>query len=136
MTQAALPLEERVARLEHEMAEVRFMAGRTDREVSDLQAVLNGHTGVLNAIRDDQRDQGRQFAKFEAETRREFADVRAEMRDGFAKVDANFAKVDANFAKVEEKFALLSKGQEAITRLLTKHLGDPDDETPAGGAGE
>lgn len=128
MTQA-LPLEERVATLEHQMAEVRFMAGRTDREVSSLQAVLNGHTGVLNAIREDHRELDKRFATFEAETRREFADVRAEMRDGFA-------KVDENFAKVEKKFELLSKGQERITRLLTKHLDKSEDETPAGGAGE
>ena len=156
MTQA-LPLEDRVAKLEHQMAEVQFMTGRTDREVSDLQAVLNGHTGVLNAIRDDQVDQGKRLARVEAEMRSgfaemrgEFADVRTEMRTGFAKVDANFtrvdanfakvdanfAKVDANFAKVEDKFKVLQQGQARITELLTKRLGESGEEAPSGDGGE
>lgn len=91
------------------------MAGRTDREVSDLQAVLSGHTGVLNAIRQDQHDQGRTIARLEAETRREFADVRAEMRHGFG---------------------TLAKGQEVITQLLNQHLGTPDEESGTGDTGE
>ena len=114
MTQA-LPLEDRVAKLEREMAEVQFMTGRTDREVSDLQAVLNGHTGVLNAIREDQRDQGKRLARVEAEMRSGFADVRAEMRTGFD---------------------TLARGQDQITELLTRHLDEPNDEAQVDGAGE
>jgi hypothetical protein len=63
-----------------------------------------------------------------------FADVRSEMRDGFAKVDANFAKVDANFAKVEDQFRQVRRGQEAITDLLTRHLGEPGEEMQASDA--
>lgn len=105
------------------------MTGRTDQEVSDLQVVLKGHTGVINAIRDDQVDHGKALARVEAGMRTEFADVRAEMRAGFA-------KVDENFAKVEDKFKVLQRGQELITSLLTRHLGAPDDETQTDGAGE
>ncbi len=120
MTQA-LPLEDRVAKLELEMAEVRYVTSKADKDVADFKTVLIGHTGVINAIRDDQVEHGKRLARLEAE-----------VRSGFANVDANFAKVDTNFGKIEEKFELLSKGQEAITQLLSRHLGEPDEETHAG----
>ncbi|HEX6353679.1 hypothetical protein [Actinophytocola sp.] len=65
----------------------------------------------------------------------------------FAKVDKHFDKVDKRFDKlegemrdgfseVEKKFELLHRGQEQITELLTRHLGEPDEETRSGGADE
>jgi chromosome segregation ATPase len=178
-------LEERVSDLETEMAQVRFLATKAESEVSDMQAVLRGHTGVLNAIRKDQVKQGEELAGVKAEVK----SVKAEMHEGFTrvderftrvdekfarvdekfakvdekfaevderfdkvdekfakvderfdkletKVDKGFAKVDKGFAQVEDKFALLHEGQERITELLTQHLGEPDDETSAGGADE
>jgi chromosome segregation ATPase len=146
-------LEERVSDLETEMAEVRFLATKAEREVSDVQTVLRGHTGTLNAIREDQVDQGKELAKVKVEVK----SVRAEMHNGFiridekfakvdenfawvdenfAKVDENFARVDENFAKVERKFELLHRGQDRITDLLTRHLGEWTDETRAGGTDE
>ena len=44
------------------------------------------------------------------------------------------AKVTRLEAKVDEKFEILHKGQKQITELLTRHLGEPDEETRAGGA--
>lgn len=76
-------------------------------EVADWRDALNGHAKTLNAMRKD------------------LVDVRTEMRDGFA-------KVDENFAKVHDKFELLRQGQEAITDLLTRRLGEPDEETRSG----
>ena len=138
MTEQA-QLEERVTKLELEMAEVRYVATKADKDVADFKTVLVGHTGVINAIRNDQVEQGKELAKIKAEVK----SVKAEMREGFAKVDQNFAKVDQNFAKVDEnfakvedKFAQLREGQEKITDLLTKRLGGPDEEMPAGGTGE
>ena len=102
----------RVTRLEHEMAEVRFLATKAEKEVSDCTAVLHGHTGVLNAIREDQVDQGRKLAKLDARLGKVESQVRvgfAEMHDGFARVDAEmhggFARVDQRFADVNEGFA-------------------------------
>ena len=130
----------RVTRLEHEMAEVRFLATKAEKEVSDCTAVLHGHTGVLNAIREDQVDQGRKLAKLDARLGKVESQVRvgfAEMHDGFARVDAEmhggFARVDQQFAEVNEGFArvdaearrnysMLAQGQERITELLTRHI--------------
>jgi hypothetical protein len=120
MTQA-LSLEDRVAELEREMVEVRHMAGRTDREVSDLHVTLKGHTGVLNAIREDQVDQGKKLALVE----NRMGNLERAVHDGFT-------KVDENFAKVEEKFDVLHQGQEQITRLLNRRLGELDEETSRG----
>lgn len=118
-------LDERVSQLETEIAEVRYLATKAEREVSDMQTVFRGHTGVLNAIRDDQVKQGAELASVKAEVK----NVKAEMHEGFA-------KVDENFAKVENKFVQLQQGQEQITDLLTRHLGEPAEETRAGDASE
>jgi hypothetical protein len=103
----------RVTRLEHEMAEVRFLATKAEKDASDCKVVLHGHTGVLNAIREDQVEQGKKLAKLdnrlgkvENEMRSGFADVRSEMRSGFA---------------------VLAQGQAHITDLLTRHLGEAGD---------
>jgi hypothetical protein len=111
-------LEERVTKLELEMAEVRYVATKADKDVADFKTVLVGHTGVINAIRDDQVEHGKQLARVEKE------------------MHAGFARMDENFAKVEDKFAQLREGQEQITDLLTRRLGGPDEEMPAGGTSE
>lgn len=153
-------LEERVSDLETEMAEVRFLATKAEREVSDVQTTLRGYTGVLNAIRDDQVEQGKELAKVRAEVkgvraevtdvraevesvkaevtdvRAEVGNVRAEVESVRAEVRDGFAKADENFTEVERKFATLRQGQEQITDLLTRHLGEPDEEASAGGADE
>jgi hypothetical protein len=114
------------------MGDVEDFSRGTDREVADWRTTLNNHTKLLNTIRDDVVDQGKKVDKLETEMRDGFAKVDA----NFARVDANFAKVDANFAKVEDKFQLLFRGQEEITQLLTRHLGEPDDKTRESGADE
>jgi hypothetical protein len=112
-----------VAKLEREMVEVRYMAGRTDREVSDLQMVLRGHTGVLNAIRQDQVDHGEKLTRLEAEMRGEFANVRAEMGSEFADVRT---EMRSEFADVRTEmrtgFGALAEGQAKITALITQHI--------------
>jgi septal ring factor EnvC (AmiA/AmiB activator) len=60
-------LDERVTQLEMEMAEVRFLATKAEKEVTNVQMVLNGHTGTLNAIRHDQVDQVRELTRVKAE---------------------------------------------------------------------
>jgi hypothetical protein len=122
-------LDERVTQLESEMAEVRFLATKAESEVSDMQTVFRGHTGVLNAIRQDQVKQGMELASVKAEVK----NVRAEMHTGFAQVDEEFADVRSEMRK---GFGELARGQELITNLLTRHLGEPDEETRAGDAGE
>jgi esterase/lipase len=111
------------------MDDVHNLASGTDREVAEWRTTLNNHSNMLNGM-SEQIDE--RFTKVD----KRFDKVEAEMRDGFAKVDQNFAKVDQNFAKVETKFKLLQQGQDRITKLLTRHLGEPDEETRAGDADE
>lgn len=91
------------------MDNVEDLAGRTGQEVAEWRATLNNHTKLLKAIRDDHVDQGKHLTGLEA-------------------------KVTRLEAKVDEKFEILHKGQKQITELLTRHLGEPDDETRADGA--
>ena len=105
-------LEERVSQLELEMAEVRYLATKANKDVSDFRTVLVGHTGVINAIREDQLEQGKKLARVEKEVHagfarmnEEFADVRSEMRNGFGK---------------------LAEGQARITELITQHIEECD----------
>jgi SMC interacting uncharacterized protein involved in chromosome segregation len=104
-------LTKRVSRLEERMDDVQDLAGRTGQEVAGWRTTLNNHTRLLNTIKEDQ------------------ADLRKKVEDGFA-------KVDENFAEVEKKFQQLHQGQERITKLLTRHLGEPDQEPHTGGADE
>lgn len=97
------------------MDDVEGLARGTDREVADWRTTLNNHTDLLNAIREDQVDQGKKLARLEAKVEAELADVRSEMRNGFGK---------------------LAKGLELLTGLLTRHLGRPDEEPRGGGPGE
>lgn len=108
-------LEERVTRLEGRVDDVHDLARGTDQEVSGWRGVLNNHTQALNAM--------------------------GEKIDLFQKrVDARFDEVDDRFdkleAKVDDKFELLRQGQEKITGLLTRHLGETDEETHTGHADE
>jgi SMC interacting uncharacterized protein involved in chromosome segregation len=93
------------------MDDVHNLASGTDREVAEWRTTLNNHTNMLNGMSE-------------------------QIDERFTKVDKRFDKVDQNFAKVETKFKLLQQGQDRITKLLTRHLGEPDEETRAGDAGE
>jgi hypothetical protein len=112
---ALAELRDRVTHLEARVDEVEGLARGTDREVADWRETLNNHTQTLNAM-------GEKIDLFQ-----ERVDDR---------LDKFEAKVDEGFAKVEKKFKLLHQGQEQITQLLTSHLGEPDEETRAGGADE
>jgi hypothetical protein len=96
----------RVTRLEHEMAEVRFLATKAEKDASDCKAVLHGHTGVLNAIREDQVEQGKRLAKLESE------------------VHSGFAEMRSGFAEMRRVHTVLAHGQASITDLLTRHINE------------
>jgi hypothetical protein len=99
-----LDLEGRVTRLEGEMAEVRFLATNAERDVADVKTVLIGHTGLLNALREDQVDQGRTLARLD----REMRGTQTDMRTGFA--------------EMRRGFAVLGEGQARISELLDQHI--------------
>ena len=114
-------LQERVKGLE-DRTDVEGLARGTDRDVADWRTTLNNHTDLLNGM-------GDKIDLFQERVDKRFTRLEA-------KVDANFTMVDANFTKMEDKFELLRKGQDQITKLLTRHLGEPDEEMRAGDADE
>lgn len=114
-------LDERVTRLENEMAEVRILAVNADREASDNTATLRGQVGILNSIGETQREHGLKLAQHGKRLDR----LEKKVDAGFAEMRQGFAQVDENFAKVETKFAKVHDGLDKITALLT----DEPDET-------
>lgn len=121
MSEAA-GLPDRVTRLEHDMAEVRFLATKAEKEASDCTAVLHGHTGVLNAIREDQVEQSKKIAKIDGRLGR----VEADVRTGFARVNAEMGEMRGEMREMRGNIATLAQGQEQITELLTRHVGECD----------
>jgi hypothetical protein len=65
-------------------------------EPKAMQAQLRAHTKTLGALRQSQLEQGK------------------EMREGFARVDA----------EARQNYAMLAHGQQRITDLLTRSLGE------------
>jgi uncharacterized coiled-coil DUF342 family protein len=51
-------------------------------------------------------------------------------------LDKHGKKLDKVEKEMHAGFAKLAKGQELITDLLTRHLGEPDEESGVGGADE
>jgi hypothetical protein len=85
------------------------------------------------------------FAKVEGDMREgfarmnsRFAKVEGDLREGFASLDEKFASVgekfasvDEKFARVDERFAGLEAGQQRITDLLIRHIGDCESDGKA-----
>jgi BMFP domain-containing protein YqiC len=95
-----ITLEDRVTKLEREVAEVR-------RDVeSTIRAELRAHIKTLEALRENQLEMGakmdREFADvrgeiagLRGEMQAQFADVRSEMRDGFTKLNLGMSQITA-----------------------------------------
>lgn len=84
-------LEDRVAKLEGEMDEVR-------RDVSDalgIRTELRAHIKSLEALRETQLEMGEKMDREFADVRAEIAGVRTEMRDGFTKLNLGMAQITA-----------------------------------------
>jgi chromosome segregation ATPase len=105
----------RLDNLEDEVAKVRCLAMKADRDASDGKAVLNGHTGVLNAIREDQVEQGKLLATHDKRLGR----LEHRVDDGFAEMREGFHQANENFATIEAKFQVVKAGMDHITNLLT-----------------
>ena len=102
MSEAA-QMNDRIDDLEEQVAEVHYLASKADRDVSDLRATLQGHTGVLNAIGENVREHGLKLAE-------------------------HGKRLDRLERKVDNGFMLLGAGQAEIKALLTSALGDSDKE--------
>ncbi len=91
-------LEDRVAKLEGEMDEVRH--GLSD--ALGIRTELRAHIKSLEALRETQLEMGERMDRMGEKMDREFADVRTEiagvrteMRDGFTKLNLGMAQITA-----------------------------------------
>ena len=89
-------LEQEVSRLKDEVLVVRgdamaarALAGAADRDVSVVNAKLNAHIQVLNALRETQLEHGEQLDA-----------LAAEMRSGFATMGAGMARITTLLERV------------------------------------
>lgn len=136
-------LDQRVTRLEYEMAEARYLARKADKDVSDYRAVLHGHTSVLNSLRETQVEHGIRLDRLEHKVdglehkvdglehkvdglERRLDEGFSMVNENFTKVDENFAKVDENFARIDREFAKIRQGLTTITGLLTDKLDEDE----------
>lgn len=94
-------LNERVTRLERQMTviqkdvkDTRTLVAGIDHDVAEMKQTQIGHTGVLNAVREDQLD-----LRKEMDLR--FKDLREEMKTGFEETNREFAKVHGKFATMK-----------------------------------
>jgi chromosome segregation ATPase len=115
-------LDDRVTKLENEMADVRGIAETANREVAVVPAVLRGHTMVLNSLRMTQREHGERLDRLEHKVDDGFA----RMDKNFEQINENFAQINENFATVEARFNVIGAGIVKITELLTE-ADEPDE---------
>jgi len=98
-------VEDRLQALEAEMqvvreeaAAARALAAGADRDVAEYRKEMRGHTRVLNAIREDQLDQGAKLNALKTELgalKTELGEFKTETRDGFTKVNLGVAQIVA-----------------------------------------
>ncbi len=103
-------LEARVAALEARLEEVaadavaaRHLAAGADRDVSEVRAELRAHTGALNALRENQVEQGQAIGDLQV-------------------------KVNQGFAEMRGKLDQTAAGQELIVGLLNTLIDRGDDQ--------
>jgi len=117
-------IHDRVDSLEDEMARVRYLASHANKDVSDVQAAVRGQTGVINAIRETQLEQGERLAEHGKRLER----LEHKVDRGFKEMSDGFAQINQNFAVVEERFGTVKTGMDQITNLLTPDPDRPDED--------
>ncbi|HMS74454.1 hypothetical protein [Gordonia sp. (in: high G+C Gram-positive bacteria)] len=80
-------------RAREDSAAARVLAGAADRDVSEMRSELQGHTRVLNALRETQLEH-----------------------------QARFDRVDGDLADLRRGFGVLHTGMNRITEMLTELL--------------
>ncbi|MDQ7804366.1 hypothetical protein Q5425_11525 [Amycolatopsis sp. A133] len=92
-------LEEQMRHTRQDAAAARVLAGTADRDVSEFKQTLNGHTKVLNAMRETQIEHGQDIADLKTEV----GSLRAEMTSGFTKVNISMAQISRLLQQVVDK---------------------------------
>lgn len=96
-------LEQQVAMLRKQLVEfagdaaaARVLAAGADHDVSEVRQELRAHTGVLNALREDQLSLRAEMG----EMRTEIDELRQETRQGFEETRRQFATVNEGMARI------------------------------------
>jgi len=92
-------LEEQVQQSRHDAAAARILAGTADRDVSEFKQTLNGHTQVLNALRETQIEHGQDISGLKTSV----TDLRAEMQSGFTKINIGMGEMSRLLQQVIDK---------------------------------
>ncbi len=98
-------LEEQARYTRQDAAAARILAGTADRDVSEFKQTLNGHTKVLNAVRETQVEQGQRLDRVETklgsvETKLGSVDDRVGTLE--AKVDSGFTKINVSMDRIAQ----------------------------------
>jgi chromosome segregation ATPase len=107
-------------------ASAHSLARKTDRDISDLQTPIRASTGLLNALRDTQLDQGRQLAKHgeqlakQGEQLTRHGEQLTELRNGLAIVDARFERADARLERMESRLDRFDSRFDEIAELIRR----------------
>ncbi|MDS0137999.1 MULTISPECIES: hypothetical protein [unclassified Amycolatopsis] len=106
-------LEEQVQYTRQDAAAARILAGTADRDVSEFKQTLNGHTKVLNAIRETQIEHGQDISGLKTDVtglktdvtdlKTDVTDLRAEMRSGFTKINVGMEQMSRLLQQVIDK---------------------------------
>ena len=92
-------LEEQTRQSRQDAAAARILAGAADRDVSDFKQTLNGHTQVLNSLRETQIEQGQRLGKLESK----FDQLDAKIDSGFTKVNISIEQITKLLQRVIDK---------------------------------
>ncbi len=79
-------LRQQITQAVVDAAAARGLAAGADHEVSLVRAELRAHTGVIDALREDQ-------ISMRAELRAQIAELREETRQGFATLDVGVTRI-------------------------------------------
>jgi len=107
-------LEQQVAMIREQMAQsasdaaaARVLAAGADRDVSEVRAELRAHTGVLNALREDQPS-----------LRAEMGDMRTEIDELRQDTCQGFEETRLGFEETRRQFATVHTGLAQIVTLV------------------
>jgi chromosome segregation ATPase len=113
-------LEHQVSRLREDVASARALAALADRDVAELRTEMRAHHKVLNALRETQLEQGKQFDELRREMHQEISGLRQEMHQ---EIGGMRQEIGGLRQEMREGFAMQSTGMAQITALLTTIAG-------------
>jgi chromosome segregation ATPase len=113
-------LEHQVSRLREDVASARALAALADRDVAELRTEMRAHHKVLNALRETQLEQGKQFDELRREMHLEISGMHQEISGMRQEMHQ---EIGGMRQEMREGFAMQSTGMAQITALLTTIAG-------------